>query len=169
MKGLVESLASTGETLSDNYLRDYIMGGLSSQYKCLLTTVRSRGPITFVELTDLLLGEVLLVKRINEENHSQVTVAMAAQSGYRGNFGKVNSLMVDFRDMYRGDIILVIILITISNIIQILIPFLITITNYITNIASNQIIITKGPTSQTFNPTTDLSILTNNIRILILI
>lgn len=81
VKVLVESLASTGKTLSDNCLRDYIMGGLSSDYRCLLITVRSREPTSFDELTDLLLGEELLVKRINEENQSQ-TMVVAAQSEY---------------------------------------------------------------------------------------
>lgn len=84
VKGLVESLASTEETLSDNCLKDYILGGLGSEYSYLLTIVRNRAQaISFDELSDLLLGEELLMKRIEEENQSQVTVAMEAQTRFR--------------------------------------------------------------------------------------
>lgn len=84
VKGLVESLASTEETLSDNCLKDYILGGLGSEYICLLTIVRNRPQaLSFDELSDLLLGEELLMKRIEEENQSQVTVAMEAQTRFR--------------------------------------------------------------------------------------
>lgn len=84
VKGLVESLASTEETLSDNCLKDYILGGLGSEYSYLLTIVRNRAQaISFDELSDLLLGEELLMKRIEEENQSKVTVAMEAQTRFR--------------------------------------------------------------------------------------
>lgn len=84
VKGLVESLTSTEETLSDNCLKDYILGGLGSEYSYLLTIVRNRAQaISFDELSDLLLGEELLMKRIEEENQSKVTVAMEAQTRFR--------------------------------------------------------------------------------------
>lgn len=84
VKGLVESLASTEETLSDNCLKDYILGGLGSEYSYLLTIVRNRAQaLSFDELSDLLLGEELLMKRIEEENQSKVTVAMEAQTRFR--------------------------------------------------------------------------------------
>lgn len=52
----------------------------------LIIFIRNRAQVpTFDELADMLLGEELLVKRIKEENQSQVIVAMAAQSGCRGH------------------------------------------------------------------------------------
>lgn len=40
---------------------------------------------TFDELDNMLLGEELLIKRTEEDNQSQVTVVMTAQTGYRGH------------------------------------------------------------------------------------
>lgn len=85
--------------MSSNCLRDYILRGLGFEYRCLLTTVRNGTQVpSFDELADMLLGEQLLVKRIEEDNQSQVTVAMAAHTSYRGH----NHNYKGYNPNYRG-------------------------------------------------------------------
>lgn len=88
IKGLVESLASTGEVISHDQQIYFILVGLGSEYHMLLTTTRSRSSTTFEELTDLT-SEENLMKRLNSEN--QVSVFAANYSKGANNYNSVRS------------------------------------------------------------------------------
>lgn len=72
---------SIGESLTEIILVDYIFGGLGLDYRYVFTIVRCGTSISFDELTNLLLGEEQMLKRINNETK----MALVA---YKGNYGR---------------------------------------------------------------------------------
>lgn len=98
VKGIVESLISTGETVSEGTLIDYILGGLGSEYHCVFTTVKSRGKTSFEELTDILISEENILKRMN--NDTQVIAMTAHTTPFRG-YGRGRSNYYQPRPYYN--------------------------------------------------------------------
>lgn len=70
--------------MSENTLVDYVTCGFGGEFHYILSIVRGRTSKFFEELSDLLLYEEQLQKKINSENQ----VALASQTQFKGNFGK---------------------------------------------------------------------------------
>lgn len=98
VKGIVESLISTGETVSEGILIDYILGGLGSEYHCVFTTVKSRGKTSFEELTDILISVENILKRMN--NDTQVIAMSPHTTPFRG-YGRGRSNYYQPRPYYN--------------------------------------------------------------------
>ena len=89
MKTLADEIAIIDHSISDDDLTLYVLNGLGSEFREIVTPIRAReSPLTFEELHDLLVGHEAYLRRL--ETATQHLVASAnytkmKHSTYRGS------------------------------------------------------------------------------------